>query len=61
MYNGVYFLVYLSIIHKYERSLFHISNLQCLLLLFIPIVLVVNVHCILIGRSVHAEQSTAAR
>ena len=50
----------LSIIFKYERSLFNISNLQCLFLLFIPIALLVNVHCIPIRRAVHAEQSTAA-
>ena len=49
----------LSIILKYERSQFHISNLQCLLLLFIPIALLANVHCIRIERAVHAEQSTA--
>ena len=57
----MYILWYiLTIILKYERSLFHISNLQCLLLLFIPIALLVDVHCLPTMRVVHAEQSTAA-
>ena len=50
----------LSIILKYERSLYHISNPQYLLPLFVPIALLVNVHCIPIGRAAHAEQGTAA-